>query len=332
LRNRVKDAQRAILRATLGVLAVLLVSYPLLWPISPVQGEELIDPEIRAAMLKRKNGLIAHVETVYNDIFVAKTQNLLTMTFHWKGYYFQESQVNLADPDDLPMLYARAVSIAAIYPQDVKRVLILGLGAGGISTYLSRFLPDATIDSVELDPGVIDAAKKYFGIRETSKSRLLESDGRVFLNRHSEPYDLIIADAFTGSYIPFHLMTQEFYRLVRDRLAPNGVAAFNILPGTKLYDSNLRTLKTVFDRVDLFHAGGDWGVIVMAPRDPVADAETLKQKAVAVQERYKFRFDVAKLAAEWRIELPKELKGDVLTDDFAPVNVYDAYGRRYRKN
>jgi hypothetical protein len=90
-------------------------------------------------------------------------------------------------------------------------------------------------------------------------------------------------------------------------------------------------LKTVFDRVDLFHAGGDWGVIVMAPRDPV-DTETLRQKAVAAQERYKFRFDVAKLAAEWRIEPPKELKGDELTDDFAPVNVYDSYGRRYRKN
>jgi spermidine synthase len=319
------------MRATLGVLAVLLVSYALLWPIAPVQAEELIDPEIRAAMLKRKNGLIAHLETVYNDIFVGKNQNLLTMTFHWKGYYFQESQVNLTDPDDLPMLYARAVSIAAIYPQDVKRVLILGLGAGGISTYLGRFLPDATIDTVELDPGVIGVAKKYFGIRETSKSRFLEGDGRVFLNRHSEPYDLIIADAFTGSYIPFHLMTQEFYRLVRDRLAPHGVAAFNILPGTKLYDSNVRTLKTVFDRIDLYHAGGDWGVIVMAPRDRAADDEILMQKAVAAQERYKFRFDVAKLATAWRIELPKELKGDVLTDDFAPVNVYDAYGRRYRR-
>jgi spermidine synthase len=323
------------MRTTLGVAAVLLVSYVLLWPILPIQAEELFDPELRAAMLKRKDGLIAHVESVYNDIFVAKNRSLLTLTFHWKGYYFQESQVNLTDPDDLPMMYARAMSIAAIYPQDVKRVLILGLGGGGIPTYLGRFLPDATIHSVELDPSVIDVAKKYFGIRETSKSRFFESDGRVYLNRHSEAYDVIMVDAFTGSYIPFHLMTKEFYLLVRDRLAPHGVAAFNILPGTKLYDSNLRTLKTVFDRVDLYHSGddaaGDGSVIAIAPRDPVADAETPLQKAVAAQERYKFRFDVAKLAVEWRIELPKELKGELLTDDFAPVNLYDSYGRRYRR-
>jgi hypothetical protein len=82
--------------------------------------------------------------------------NLLKLSFQWKGWYFQESQVNLADPDDLPMLYPRVMTIAAIYPQDVKRVLIVGLGGGAIPTYLGRFLPDAMIDSVALDPGVID--------------------------------------------------------------------------------------------------------------------------------------------------------------------------------
>src|SRR5262249_42956275 len=156
-------------------------------------------------------------------------------------------------------------------------------GGGSLSTYLGRFLPDAVIDTVELDPGVIDAAKKYFGLRETSKSRLVESDGRVYLNRHHNPYDLIIVDAFSRSYIPFHLMTKEFYGLVRERLAPRGVATFNIIPATKLYDSNVRTLKIAFNHVDLYHAGvynsGEDSVIVMAPRDGVPDVEVLKQKA-----------------------------------------------------
>jgi spermidine synthase len=322
--------------STHGTLAALLVSLALSWPISPVRAEQLFDADVRAAMLKRNDGLLAHIESSYNDIFVTKNGKLLKLAFQWKGWFFQESQINLADPDDLPMLYSRVMSVATIYPQDVKRVLILGLGGGSIPTYLGRFLPDATIDSVELDPGVIDAAKTYFGMRETSKSRLVESDGRVFLKRHSEPYDIIMIDAFTGSYIPFHLMTKEFYSLVRERLSPHGVAVFNIMPGSKLYDSNIRTLNTVFDRLDLYHAsdpaaGGD-SVLVMAPLGPLADADTLKQKAAAAQERYKFRFDVAQLAAASRIEPPKELKGEVLTDDFAPANVYDVYGRRFRRS
>jgi len=129
---------------------------------------------------------------------------------------------------------------------------------------------------------------------------------------------------------PFHLMTKEFYRLVRDRLAPHGAAAFNIIPGSKLYDSNVRTLKDVFANIDLYHSG-DEEVIVICPLDPVAGAEALMQKAQAAQERYKFRFDVSKLVVERRMAFPEELKGEPLTDDFAPVNVYDSVGRRYRR-
>jgi spermidine synthase len=309
----------------------LVLAYVELLPISSVRAEELFDLAIRAAMLKRKDGQIAHIETAYNDVFVVKYQSLLTMTFRKNRYYFQESQINLTDPDDLPMLYVRALSIAAIYPHDVKRVLLLGLGGGAMSTYLGRFLPDATIDAVELDPGVIDTAERYFGARETSKVHFIASDGRVFLSRHKEPYDIIVVDAFNGSSIPFHMMTKEFYGLVRDRLTPGGVAAFNIISGTKLYDSSLVTLKSTFNRIDLYRPGDYFNVVVIAPRDSVEDGEALKQKAAAAQERYKFRFDIGRLAADWRIDMPKVLKGELLTDDFAPVAIFDTYGRRYKQ-
>jgi len=316
-------------RVELGIVAALVAVQALAWSAAPVRAEELFDPEIRAEMLKRKNGLITHIETVYNDIFVSKDQNLLKMTFQWKGWYWPESVVNLADPDDLPMPYARAMSLAAIYPPDIKRVLVLGLGAGSVSTYLGRFLKDATIDAAEVDPGVIDVAKKYFGLRESNRSHVYESDGRVFLNRHNELYDLIIADAFSGSYIPFHMMTKEFYQLVRERLAPHGVAGINIIPAEKLFDSNVRTLKLAFDNVDFYHAG-EQNVVVVAGLDSFSNEEKLK-KAAAAQERYKFRFDVSRLITEERIEVPNAPKGDVLTDDFAPANVYDAYGHRYSR-
>jgi predicted membrane-bound spermidine synthase len=325
----VAGAWPTLRRPNPATLAVF-VAAALLAPIASAYAEELFDPQIRAEMLKRKNGLIAHVETVYNDIFVSKEKSLLKLAFQWKGWYSPESQINLADPDDLPMLYPRAMSIAAVYPPDPKRVLVLGLGGGVIPTYLGRFLPEATIDTVELDPGVTEVAEKYFGIRETSRSRVYESDGRVFLNRHAARYDLILVDAFTGSYIPFNLMTKEFYQLVHDRLAPHGAAAFNILPGEKLFDSNVRTLRQVFDNIDFFHSG-DEEVIVIGRLDSLTNAETL-QRAAAAQQRYKFRFDVAKLVAARRIAAPKALHGEVLTDDFAPADVFDAYGRRYRRS
>jgi len=317
-----------------GALVIWLAANLLLLSAAPLTAEELYDPQIRADMLKHKDGLIAHLESAYNDIFVGKVQTLLKMSFQWKGWHFQESAVNLADIDDLPMLYGRTVSLAAIYPHEIKRVLVLGLGGGAVPLYLARSLPDATVDSVELDPGVIGAARKYFGLRETERFHLIESDGRVYLNRHREPYDIIVLDAFTGSYIPFHMMTKEFYQLVRERLAPHGVAAVNILPIVKLFDSNVRTLQLAFDHLDFFDASDPaadlTNVIAFGHLDATDEAQE-QQQAAAAQERYKFHFDLSQLTVAKRIATPKAPTGEVLTDDFAPVNVYDAFGRRYRR-
>src|SRR4051812_10888208 len=77
--------------ARLGILAILLASQAVMLP--PVRAEEAFDPQTRVDMLARKDGQIAHVETVYNDIFVTKAANVLTLGFQWKGWHFDESKV-----------------------------------------------------------------------------------------------------------------------------------------------------------------------------------------------------------------------------------------------
>src|SRR5436189_1811627 len=136
-----------------------------------------------------------------------------------------------------------------------KRILMFGLGGGSISTYLGRFMSEAAITTVEIDPGVITAAKTYFGLRKTDRMRYRAGDGRVFLNRNSEPYDLILLDAYRGGFVPFHLLTKEFYTLVKQRLTPGGAVASNVHDGTKLYHSTVKTLGEVFPTLDLYPTG-----------------------------------------------------------------------------
>ena len=171
-------------------------------------------------MLKRADGRIAHIETEYNDIFITKRRNELTMSFQLKGYDYTELVANLTDPDDLPVRYTQVMTLGVAYPAETKKVLMIGLGGGSISSYLGRFMPQAVIDTVEIDPGVMTAAKKFFGMIETPRVRYHEGDGRVFLNRRKDTYDLILVDAFHGGYVPFHLLTKEFYTLVKHTLAP----------------------------------------------------------------------------------------------------------------
>jgi spermidine synthase len=304
------------------VVAVLAASVP------PATAESLIDEGIRTAMLKRPNGRIARIETEHNDIFITKRQNQLVMSFQVKGWDYTESVTNLLDPDDLPLRYAQVMTIATIYPETPMKVLMLGLGGGSISTYLGRFIPELTMTTVEVDPGVITAAKSYFGLRETERMRYRAGDGRVFLNRSNEQYHLILLDAYRGGYVPFHLLTREFYTLVKRRLAPGGTAAFNVHDGNKLYDSTVRTLGEVFPALDLYPTGT--GEVIAVATASALDKKTLQRRAAALQERHGFRFPLPQILQR-RMDHPPAAKGDIITDDFAPADVYDVMGREMRR-
>jgi spermidine synthase len=222
------------------------------------------------------------------------------------------------------------MTIATIYPETPRRILMLGLGGGSISAYLGRFMPDAVITTVEIDPGVITAAKTYFGVRETERMRYRASDGRVFLNRNSDLYDLILLDAYRGGYVPFHLLTREFYALVKQRLAPGGAAAFNVHDGSKLYASTVKTLGEVFPALDLYPTGtGE--VIAVAGASPLGKDE-LERRAAALQASHGFRFPLPQILSR-RMDTPRAhgATGDVITDDFAPADVYDVMGREPRR-
>ena len=316
-------------RRASGAAAIILIACAMV--TSPVcRAESLIDDGIRAAMLKRGNGRIAHIETEYNDVFITKRQNQLVMSFQVKGWDYTESVANLTDPDDLPLRYAQVMTIATIYPDAPKKILMLGLGGGSISTYLGRFLPEAAITTVEIDPGVITAAKTYFGLRETERMRYRAGDGRVFLNRSKESYDLILLDAYRGGYVPFHLLTREFYTLVKLRLAPGGAAAFNVHDGSKLYASTIKTLGEVFPALDLYPTGmGE--VIAIGAASPL-DMATLERRAATLQERHSFRFPLPPLLQR-RMDRPQAqaANGDLITDDFAPADVYDVIGKDPQK-
>jgi spermidine synthase len=305
------------------VLALLLMA-------PGARAEELIDEGVREAMLQRADGRLAHIETEYNDIFITKRAHELMLSFQLKGFDYTESITNLADPDDLPVRYTQVMTVGVLYPPQPNKVLMIGLGGGSISGYLGRFMPHVDIDTVEVDPGVITVAKKYFGMKETVRVRYHEGDGRVFLNRNKQTYDLILVDAFHGGYVPFHLLTKEFYALVKQRLAPGGAAAFNVHDGTKLYASTLLTLRAVFPGVHLFSSGmGE--MIVVATAEAAPGETTLAERAKALQEKYRFRFELPALLARRTEKSGAAQPGELLTDDFAPVNLYDTMGEKRKK-
>ena len=245
------------------------------------------------------------------------------MTFRLKGENSTQSTINLRDKTQLPLLHAHYQTLAAAHAGKLDRMLEIGLGGGSVSKYFIRHVPGIHVVSVELDKGVVDAAKKYFDFQEGPRHRAVVADGRVHLMRDKTKYDIVMVDAFRGGYVPFHMLTVEFYRLLAQRLEPDGVAVMNLRANTELFNSSLLTLKQVFKHVDTFEQSGN--VIVLARLAPIAPA-TLAERAAARQAQFKFRYDLVTMLKDRTGQEPGH-GARVLTDDFAPVNLYESRER-----
>jgi spermidine synthase len=266
-------------------------------------------------------------ESLYNNIFILGDADNVSMTFGQNKRFYTDSSMKLSDPGALTVTYTQFMTLGTAYPPKLDRIAEIGLGGGRTVSYLSAALPDTGILAIELDKDVVDLAKKYFKFQETARLRAVVSDGRAFLLKDNEKWDVILIDAYRGPFVPFHLLTQEFYRLVKSRLNPGGVVVQNIEPSTMLFDSASATLQSVFPSVDLYDGGGNV-VAVGYDGPPVPQAELLA-RAAKVQERYKLRYDLTKLAAERRVLTRPE--GKILTDDFAPVETMRAIDKNNEK-
>ncbi len=279
------------------------------------------------AVSAQQTGLIESRESAYNNIFVFGDKDSVTMTFGHNRRHYTESHMLLSDPDALTVDYTRLMTVGLAYTPKALRILEIGLGGGRTVSYLNAALPDASIVAVDIDKDVIELAKKYFGFRESANLRAVAADGRSFLMRDKEPWDLILIDAYRGPFVPFHLLTREFYELVKSRLAPGGVVVQNIEPTTMLFDSATTTLNSVFQSVDLYDGGGN--VVAVGYDGPQLRQADLLAKAGAAQARYKLRYDLPTMVENRRV-LGKP-SGKVLTDDFAPVETMRAIEQNNEK-
>jgi spermidine synthase len=278
-------------------------------------------------LLAAANDLLEKRESLYNNIFIFGDAKSVAMTFGQNKHYYTESSMNLADPGELTVDYTRYMTVGAAYPPKLDRIAEIGLGGGRTVSYLSAALPDTGILAIELDKDVVDLAKKYFKFQETARLRAVVSDGRAYLLKDTDKWDVILIDAYRGPFVPFHLLTKEFYQLVKTRLNPGGVVVQNIEPTTMLFDSATATLKSVFPSVDLYDGGGN--VVAVGYDGPQLPQAELLARAAKVQERYKLRYDLAKLVADRRVF--SRPAGKILTDDFAPVETMRAIEKNNEK-
>jgi len=239
-----------------------------------------------------------------------------------------------------PLKYTEYMHVAWIFHPDIRRVLVVGLGAGSIPKRFWRDYPGVTVESVELDPVVVDVAKRFFEVREDARRRIAVQDGRIFLRRVDTQYDLIILDAYYAEGIPFHLVTREFLELARSRLTSQGIVAANIIGAldgreSKLFRAIYNTYGQVFPGLYPFpvaflpqrDAESVRTIILVAgPRAGIARAQIV-ERGRQLKREGKVRFPLYDtFVADYYDRVIATADVPVLTDDYAPVDILPVYG------
>ena len=270
-------------------------------------------------------GQVEARESQYSTIYIARNNGVYSMVFGINQTLFTESLYNPATPRELPVEYTRYMTAAVAYPPAVNNVLEIGLGGGTTAQYLHLHMPAANITCVEIDKEVIALATKYFAFKPDARLRAVEEDGRRFFARDRARYDVIMVDAYRGTFVPFHLLTREFFTIVKSRLTPGGVVAQNIEPCTMLYPAAVNTLRAVFANVELYEASGN--VVAIAYDGPERTSAALGARATAMQRSYHFHHSLPALLGARRIVRRDMANGRVLVDDFAPAEALAGVAR-----
>jgi len=136
---------------------------------------------------------------------------------------------------------------------DFKEILILGLGAGGVTQIISNFWPQAKITGVEIDPVMVDLGKRYLSLKE-NKVKIVIQDALEFVKKKSkEKYDLILVDLYIGDDVPEKNNSLNFFKSVKKLLSKKGILVVNRLyygEKRKMAEKTRQDLEKIFSKVE----------------------------------------------------------------------------------
>jgi spermidine synthase len=265
-------------------------------------------------------------KSLYRNIIVFEEDGLRCMKFGNQNSG-RQTCIFLKNPDALVFNYTKMLLGSLYLKQMPKKVLVIGLGGGTIPMTLQKIYPNVQIDCVEIDPAVVNVAKRYFGFAPGKNTNVFVEDGRVHVKKalkQNRKYDLIILDAFDQIYVPEHMTTREFLLEVRGLLQADGVLGANTYSNSRLYSSESATYFATFGA---FYNLVQTNRVVLARNDGLPGLKEIERNADGVEEKLRvFGVGKAWLIPLFTTDVSWPAGTRILTDQYSPANLLN--GRR----
>lgn len=264
-----------------------------------------------------RRGIIAERVTPYQTLRVVESDGVRSMVSD--GTLHAAVDMETGKPW---LVYPRIAVGALLFDPEMESMLVLGMGAGSVGSYLSGQVPELTVDYVDIDPAVPDLARRLMLFEDDARSAVHVDDARRFLNASSRTWDFIYADTYIGHSIPFHLSTVEFFRVVARHLEPAGLFGVNLVssPATPFGAAFVRSVRAVFRQTYVFNVPGGNYFLLATNREERWSRQQLIERARQLAGRWSFDPSIVEIAGFLSRDTIDLADAKVLTDAYAPVN------------
>jgi spermidine synthase len=322
------------------------------WYAARVPDVQLHFPEVadgRAIDGGPADEIIHSEESVYHAIHIVKGRELLTPRRSGRALLMMfnnqvESGILLDDSGEVAMPlqtaagYTRLLHLGVLFTEVApRRTLVVGAGGGIAPQNFIEDYGDANerIDVVDIDPVVFELAREYFFYPREGESEVIHShveDGRIYLTRNPDArWDYVILDAYSsGGRIPRHLITKEFFELLRERTTRDGVVVANVISATdgemsRLYRAVFKTLDAVFPNVYAFPRRGRTvrrqNILFVATNNPERlTSREIIRRYNRLEGRLLKRPGLGGVVRGVNVVPPDTEEAPLLTDDFCPTD------------
>ena len=206
--------------------------------------------------------LVKEGESTYNYLRVDRDENGLT-TLSTNILFGVQSAIY--DDFSLTGMYYDYLLPSIDLVKENPSILVLGNGTGTYATMLKEYMKKpCVITAIEIDQKIIDYSYQYFHM--SKDVTIICDDGRNYLTRSKDSYDIILVHAYTSISAPFHMTTVEFFSLVHSHLNDNGLMMMNInlksnAPGS-INEALCDTASQVFPNLYTYQVSGGSGIEV----------------------------------------------------------------------
>jgi len=198
-----------------------------------------------------------------------------------------QGAMRLDRPNDIELEYVQQMMMWLLFRGEAGHIVQLGLGAAALTKFCYRRLAPARVTAVELNPGVIEACRRYFALPpDDERLSVLNMDAMEYVADFSRrrSVDILQVDLYDAQAHEPLLSTEAFYAACARTLTFKGMMTVNLYCDWPRHLHHIRMIEQSFEAVAWLPEVHDGNIVAIAFKQaPAVEFDALYQRAEQIR-------------------------------------------------